>query len=108
MIGRLKDKIVPAVRFGNISVMLELIWNSTVNKDQLSFAVEMRSRTGFSGSFFFFFFTAACERESGHRLGKTRTYGARSNRETAQDLRIRVESRAPQMVKRKVPRTDNP
>jgi len=41
MIGRFlnhqgtKDKIVPAVRFGNISVMLELIWNSTVSKDQL-------------------------------------------------------------------------
>ena len=56
MIGRFlnhqgtKDKIVPAVRFGNISVMLEIIWNSTVNKDQLSFSVEMRSRTGFSGS----------------------------------------------------------
>ena len=117
MIGRFlnhqgtKDKIVPAVRFGNISVMLELIWNSTVSKDQLSFAVEMRSRTGFSGS------PAAGSRrqlahsevcgrppeaqarirgarrgassprrvsESGHRLGKTRTHGARSNGETAQ------------------------
>jgi hypothetical protein len=112
MIGRFlnhqgtKDKIVPAVRFGNISVMLELIWNSTVSRP-----VEMRSRTGFSGS------PAAGSRrqlahsevcgrppeaqarirgarrgassprrvsESGHRLVKARTHGARSNGETAQ------------------------
>jgi hypothetical protein len=56
MIGRFlnhqgtDDKILPALRFGNISVMPEPIWNSVINADQLSFAVEMRSRTGFSGS----------------------------------------------------------
>jgi hypothetical protein len=56
MIGRFlnhqgtKDTITPAVRFGSISVMPEPIWNTTINADQLSFAVEMRSRTGFSGS----------------------------------------------------------
>lgn len=56
MIGRFlnhqgsKDKIVPAVRLGCISAMPEPIWNEAINADQLSFAVEMRSRTGFSGS----------------------------------------------------------
>jgi hypothetical protein len=56
MIGRFlnhqgtKEAISPAVRFGSISVMPEPIWNRTINADQLSFAVEMRSRTGFSGS----------------------------------------------------------
>ena len=44
------ETITPAVRFGNISVMLGPIWNPTINADQSSFAVEMRSRTGFSGS----------------------------------------------------------
>jgi hypothetical protein len=39
-----------AVRFGSISVMPEPIYNSAILKDQLSYAVEMRSRTGFSGS----------------------------------------------------------
>jgi hypothetical protein len=123
MIGRFlnhqgtKDKIVPAVRFGNISVMLELIWNSTVSRP-----VEMRSRTGFSGS------PAAGSRrqlahsevcgrppeaqarirgarrgassprrvsESGHRLVKTRTHGARSNGETAQACDSRGKPRPP-------------
>ena len=56
MIGRFlnhqgtKETITPAHRFGNISVMPEPIWNTCINADQLSFAVEMRSRTGFSGS----------------------------------------------------------
>lgn len=40
----------PAVRFGSISMMVEPLWNSAVSKDQDSFAVEMRSRTGFSGA----------------------------------------------------------
>ena len=39
-----------AVRFGSISMMPEPIRNSAIGKDQLSYAVEMRSRTGFSGS----------------------------------------------------------
>jgi hypothetical protein len=56
MIGRFlnhqgtKDKISPAIRFGSISVMPESIPNVSTNADQISFAVEMRSRTGFSGS----------------------------------------------------------
>jgi hypothetical protein len=56
MIGRFlnhqgtKDAIAPAVRQGNISMMAQPIWNSVTNNDALSFAVEMRSRTGFSGS----------------------------------------------------------
>jgi hypothetical protein len=40
----------PAVRLGAISMMPEPIWNKAVLKEQLSYAVEMRSRTGFSGS----------------------------------------------------------
>ncbi len=39
-----------AARFGSISIMPEPIWNKAVLKDQESFGVEMRSRTGFSGS----------------------------------------------------------
>src|SRR5579864_717303 len=56
MIGRFlnlqgtKDKLAPAVRLGSISSMEQPIWNSVTNKNQESFAVEMRSRTGFSGS----------------------------------------------------------
>jgi hypothetical protein len=46
--GRIHNS--PAARFGSISVMPEPIWNSAILKDQLSYAVEMRSRTGFSGS----------------------------------------------------------
>ncbi len=45
-----RKTIRPAVRFGNISMMPEMIGNSAINQDQLSYAVEMRSRTGFSGS----------------------------------------------------------
>ena len=40
----------PAARFGSISMMPEPIWNKAIQGDQLSYAVEMRSRTGFSGS----------------------------------------------------------
>jgi hypothetical protein len=40
----------PAVRFGNISMMLEDIWVGRDKRFQESFAVEMRSRTGFSGA----------------------------------------------------------
>jgi hypothetical protein len=56
MIGRFlnhqgtKDSIAPAVRQGSISMMPQPIWNSVTNHDAPSFAVEMRSRTGFSGS----------------------------------------------------------
>jgi hypothetical protein len=56
MIGRFlnhqgtKDRLAPAVRLGNISMMEHPIWNSFTNSDLSSFAVEMRSRTGFSGS----------------------------------------------------------
>jgi hypothetical protein len=56
MIGRFlnhqgtKDTLTPAVRLGNISMMPQPIWNQVTNSDQESFAVEMRSRTGFSGS----------------------------------------------------------
>jgi hypothetical protein len=39
-----------AARFGSISMMLEDIWVKEDNRHQVSFAVEMRSRTGFSGS----------------------------------------------------------
>lgn len=45
-----RKTIRPAVRFGNISMMPEMIGNRAINQDQLSYAVEMRSRTGFSGS----------------------------------------------------------
>ena len=40
----------PAVRFGSLSMMLEPLWNNALQRDEDSFAVEMRSRTGFSGS----------------------------------------------------------
>ena len=56
MIGRFlnhqgtKDALAPAVRQGSISMMGQPIWNSVTNNDAPSFAVEMRSRTGFSGS----------------------------------------------------------
>jgi hypothetical protein len=55
MIGRFvnhqgrRDSLA-AARFGSVSVMPEPIWNTACLKDQLSYAVEMRSRTGFSGS----------------------------------------------------------
>jgi hypothetical protein len=39
-----------AARFGSISMMPEPILNNGIGKYQLSYAVEMRSRTGFSGS----------------------------------------------------------
>jgi hypothetical protein len=39
-----------AARFGSISMMQEPIWVARDNRWQESFAVEMRSRTGFSGS----------------------------------------------------------
>jgi hypothetical protein len=44
---------LPAVRFGNVSVMPTTIRTKDPNglvREQLSYAVEMRSRTGFSGS----------------------------------------------------------
>ncbi len=55
MIGRFlnhqgRGVIKPAVRFGSISMMPEPVWNKAINADQLSYAVEMRSRTGFSGA----------------------------------------------------------
>jgi hypothetical protein len=55
MIGRFlnhqgKTENRPAARFGSISMMPEPIYNSVTKRDQLSYAVEMRSRTGFSGS----------------------------------------------------------
>lgn len=40
----------PAVRFGAISMMPEQMWNNALKNWEESFAVEMRSRTGFSGS----------------------------------------------------------
>lgn len=45
-----REAIRPAVRFGNISMTPELIWDHTHKRNQLSYAVEMRSRSGFSGS----------------------------------------------------------
>jgi hypothetical protein len=39
-----------ATRFGCISMMRGGRWNKAIGKDQEGFAVEMRSRTGFSGS----------------------------------------------------------
>lgn len=39
-----------SVRFGNVCMMAENIWVQTDNRWQESIAVEMRSRTGFSGS----------------------------------------------------------
>jgi hypothetical protein len=56
MIGRFinlqggEEKIEPSTRFGNISAMLQPLRNSDLSRDQIGFAVEMRSRTGFSGS----------------------------------------------------------
>jgi len=55
MVGRFvniqgREKIIPATRFGNISLMVQPLFNKAIIKDQESFAVEMRSRTGFSGS----------------------------------------------------------
>jgi hypothetical protein len=40
----------PALRLGNISMMLERIWVHDEKRFQESFAVEMRSKEGFSGS----------------------------------------------------------
>lgn len=40
----------PATRFGTISMGIEDIWVNELNRWQESYAVEMRSRTGFSGS----------------------------------------------------------
>lgn len=45
-----RETIKPAARLGSISMMPEPIWNGATQNDQLSYAVEMRSRTGFSGS----------------------------------------------------------
>ena len=45
-----KTNLAPALRLGNISMMPQPLWNSVTNADQESFGVEMRSRTGFSGS----------------------------------------------------------
>lgn len=55
MVGRFvnhqgKTDNVAAARFGTISVMPQPIYNKAIQRDQLSFAVEMRSRTGFSWS----------------------------------------------------------
>ena len=55
MIGRFvnhqgREENSAAVRFGCISVMPEPMYNRAILRDQLSYAVEMRSRTGFSGS----------------------------------------------------------
>lgn len=46
--GRVHNE--PAIRFGNISAPVQPIWNKAIQRDQDSYAVEMRSRTGFSGS----------------------------------------------------------
>jgi hypothetical protein len=56
MIGRFinlqgdEHRIAPSARFGSISMMPQSLWNPALKRQQLSFAVEMRSRTGFSGS----------------------------------------------------------
>lgn len=55
MIGRFmnmqgKDRNQSAARFGSISMMLESLRNRYLRADQLGYSVEMRSRTGFSGS----------------------------------------------------------
>jgi trypsin-like peptidase len=56
MVGRFlnhqgtKDALAPAVRQGSICMMTQPLWNSVTNNDAPSFSVEMRSRTGFSGS----------------------------------------------------------
>ena len=39
-----------ALRSGNISTMLETLWNEATQRDEESFAVEMRYRTEFSGA----------------------------------------------------------
>ncbi len=44
------NRIEPSARLGSISMMPTTIWNSATKQSQLSYAVEMRSRTGFSGS----------------------------------------------------------
>jgi hypothetical protein len=65
MIGRFlnhqgdADVLLPAARFGTISMPARRIWNGQLRRDQLSFGVEMRSRTGFSGSPVFVYRTAA-------------------------------------------------
>lgn len=46
--GRKQNR--PAARFGSIAMMPEPIRNPQTRRDELSFAVEMRSRSGFSGS----------------------------------------------------------
>ena len=55
MVGRFinhqgRNKISPALRMGNLSMMVEPIWVEKRKRVQECFAVEMRSRTGFSGS----------------------------------------------------------
>jgi len=55
MLGRFinhqgREIITPAARFGNISMGPAPIRNCHLNHDQVSYAVEMRSRTGFSGA----------------------------------------------------------
>ena len=55
MVGRFinhqgRKAIRPAVRFGSISMMLEPIRNPAFGRDEISFAVEMKSKAGFSGS----------------------------------------------------------
>lgn len=55
MLGRFinhqgRETIKPAVRFGNISMAPAPIRNPNSQRDQISYAVEMRSRTGFSGA----------------------------------------------------------
>jgi hypothetical protein len=44
------NSLVQAVRFGSVSAGPSPIWNPAINEAMPSFAVEMRSRTGFSGS----------------------------------------------------------
>jgi hypothetical protein len=56
MIGRFinyqgtRDRIAPSLRFGSVSMMPTPLWNKATRQNQLGYAVEMRSRTGFSGS----------------------------------------------------------
>lgn len=56
MVGRFvnhqgdKNTIRPTVRFGNLSMMPSLIRYEGIKTPQLSYAVEMKSRKGFSGS----------------------------------------------------------
>jgi len=63
MIGRFlnwqgKEEGQPALRFGNLSMMAQPLWNGVLKREQEGFAVEMRSRTGFSGSPVFIYGTA--------------------------------------------------